>query len=229
MRLAVLLLLVACGSDTKPVSVTSPTVASEPVAAPVKAPPPGTVGVCRADPTVAGVEDRDQPATIAGCPEPMEMFRGNGHRQAELPKVVPSIVPDWDLAGVRDYACAYACAAPGAKAAMLAWSVLEDPRPLRNHYAAFLIDHSPSPKWTVVVMYRHAVNAWWNIGGGIHSSSRPIHDFDHRPTVAEIEAVLDDNAWKFTDDGDGKLLAANVIDETWPGPPERHFPDGIER
>jgi hypothetical protein len=187
------------------------------------------MGDCAADPQVTGVDPGHQPAAISGCPNPMEMTRGNGLGRNVFPAVTPSVTPDWDLDGTRAYACAYACAPAGATAAMLAWSIFEDPRPLRNHYAAYLVANVPAKKWTVVVLWRHAINLWWNIGGGVHDPARPIHDFDHAPSADEIEAVLDDNRWKRADEGDFKLLAGNMIDETWPSPPLHHFPDGIEK
>src|SRR5439155_20650435 len=69
--------------------------------------------------------------------------------------------------------------------------------------------------WTVVVMYRRAFNAWWNIATGPHSRVRPLRDFPKRPTPADVEAILDDNGWGYTDRGDSKLLAGNMIDENW--------------
>jgi hypothetical protein len=232
MRLAIAFpLLVACHSaEVSPAPPAQPIMnatAVAPVAMP--AAPTGTVGICTANPQVAGVDDGHQPVLIAACPNPMEMTRGNGIGSHTFPSVTPSVTPNWDLDGTRAYVCAYACAPAGAKVAMLAWSILEDPRPLRNHYAAYLVADASAKKWTVVVMWRHAINLWWNIGGGFHDPARPIHDFDHAPSTDEIEAVLDDNRWHFADDGDFKLLAGNMIDETWPSAPQHHFPDGIEK
>jgi hypothetical protein len=223
-------LLVACHSaDPQSAPQVAPVSAPAIAAAPSTAAPPGTIGTCAADSQVTGVDPGHQPAAISACPNPMEMSRGNGLGRNVFPTVTPSVTPDWDLDGTRAYACAYACAPAGATAAMLAWSIFEDPRPLRNHYAAYLVANAPAKKWTVVVLWRHAINLWWNIGGGFHDPARPIHDFDHAPSADEIEAVLDDNQWKLADDGGFKLLAGNMIDQAWPSPPHHHYPDGIEK
>lgn len=166
----------------------------------------------------------------------MEWVRGNGMARYKGPAVTPSVVPAWDLDGLRDYACAYACAAPGATAYLLGWNIIEDARPLRNENAAFVVEHAATagaPKWTVVVMYRRAFNPWWNIATGPHSRVRPLRDFSSRPTPADVEAMLDDNGWSYAARDDFKLLAGNMIDENWQlalgGKPTRLHRDGIEQ
>ncbi|HEX4416882.1 MAG TPA: hypothetical protein VH165_03240 [Kofleriaceae bacterium] len=198
--------------------------------------PPGTVGTCRANPPkVAGVDDGHQPVANAACPTPMEMSRGNGLDSVKDPPVSPSITPGWDLDATRDYACAYACAAPGSKAYLLGWSIEEDDRPLRNHHAAYLIEHASTegpPKWTIVIMYRHSWNQWWNIITSMHSPTHAVIDAPRRPTVAETEQVLAENGWRYAADGGFKLLAAHMVDEAWSialgGPPTQRFPKGVE-
>ena len=235
MRLPTLaVLLAACNADAPPappVVAPPPPVVVPPVVVARPTPPPNTAGVCRADPKVAGVADRDQPAAVAFCPAPMEMVRGNGLDIIKEPKVKPAITPDWDLDAVRDYACAYACAAAGANAYLLAWSTYEDSRPLRMHNAAVIIEHSAKagpPRWTVVVMYRRSANLWWNINTAVHSRARPLRDFDHRPTPVDVEAAMAQGGWTFDDGPDFPLRAGNVIDETWQlalgGSPTKTFP-----
>jgi hypothetical protein len=136
----------------------------------------------------------------------------------------------------RALTCAYACAGPGATAYLLGWNIIEDDRPLRNENAAFVVEHASTagaPKWTVVVMYRRAFNPWWNIATGPHSRVVPLRDFPSRPTPADVEAVLDDTGWSYTDRGGFKLLAGNMIDENWQlalgGKPTRLHRDGIEQ
>jgi hypothetical protein len=218
--------VLGCNSAAPIVTPPTPPTVTRPVVAPPKH-PAGAVGKCSPAPVVAGIEARDQPAAIAGCPDVLELSRGNGMGDSRgQPAVTPTVMPPWDNAAARDYACAYACSSSGT-ASLLAWSVFEDDRPLRNHYAAYLVDDSA--KWTVVVMYRHAFNAWWNIYTSFHSRARPVQTFDHKPSADEIDAVLDNNAWKRADDGGFKLLAGNVIEETWPGTPQHKFPAGIEQ
>lgn len=217
MRLLVACMLVACSSKPRPAESRQepPPPPVKPVPLPVAQPisPPGTSGPCRAEPKVKGVEARDQPAVTAHCPDPMEWVRGNGMADHKGPAVTPSVVPAWDLDAVRDYACAYACAAPGATARLLGWNIVEDARPLRGENAAFVVEHASTagaPKWTIVVMYRRAFNAWWNIATGPHSRVHPLRDFPARPTPADVVEILDDNGWSYTDQGDFKLLAGNM-------------------
>jgi hypothetical protein len=196
--------------------------------------PPGTTGRCRTLPDPAG--DEDAPAAVAFCPDPMAMSRGDGIGKSDGPAPKPSIVPAWDLDALRDYACAYACAPAGATAHLLAWYTDEDDRPLRNDHALFVVERpagDASPTWTVLVMYRHSWNKWWNISNSLHGRARPIATFDRRPTAAQIDAFLDRNGWSFTGSGGFTITAGNVIDELWPiatgSPAPRHFPAGIEQ
>ncbi len=204
------------------------------VAAAAPAAPPGTTGTCRTLPDLAG--DRDAPAAVAFCPDPMSMSRGDGIGRSSGPSPTPSIVPAWDLDALRDYACAYACAPAGAHAYLLAWHTDEDSRPLRNDHALFVVEHPAGGKprtWTLLVMYRHSWNKWWNIPSSRHGRALPIATLDRRPTAAQIDAFLDRNGWSFTDSGGFAITAGNVIDELWPiatgAPATRHFPAGIEQ
>jgi hypothetical protein len=219
-------------------AVAQPVVAAPPAVAPrTPAPPAGTSAACEDHPAkVAGLDDRRQPLEIAACPDVMDMVRGNGIDFSHDPAMTPSVTPNWDLAAMHAFACAYACAGTGATALLLAWYAVEDSRPLRNHYAAYVVEHPATAgraTWTVVVMYRHSWNLWWNILTGPHVRERPVRKFSHRPTVAEVEAVLAENRWTYTGDPDFKLLAGNVIEENWlsalGGPATKFFPAGIEQ
>jgi len=186
--------------------------------------PPTTSGVCQANAKVAGVGDDQQPAKIAGCPDPMELERGNGFGRGPYP-AISGALPPWDLPGALAYACAYACAPAGAKAALFGWSAYEDSRPLRNDNAAYVISNPAAKRWTVVVMWRHAFNKWWNIGGGFHDPKTPIRTFDHAPTAAELDAMLEANGWDFSAARDGfKLVGGKLVDAAWPSTPPKHFP-----
>jgi hypothetical protein len=186
--------------------------------------PVGTTGACQADAKVADLGDEQQPAKLAGCPTPMEYERGNGFGDSPVPDVTGAL-PPWNLSGALQFACAYACAPSGAHAAMLGWSVYQDDRPLRNDNVAYVISDDKAHAWTVVVMWRHAFNKWWNIDGSIHDPRVPIRTFDHAPTAAEIESMLEGNRWNFSAAQDGfKLMGGRVIDASWPSAPPKHFP-----
>src|SRR5262245_58484532 len=132
-----LLLAAACGSSQPSSPGPAPAPPPTATAPAAKQPPPNTRGACRDNPKVAHVEDRFQPQAIAACPDVLEMSRGDGvGKTTGAPAIAKAATPDWDLAAMRDYACAYACAPGGSTASLLAWSALEDERPLRNHYAA---------------------------------------------------------------------------------------------
>jgi hypothetical protein len=238
------LALAACSSNTQPPPVARrvPPTDPAPAAPPPDAAPPAPVatgsisGPCRAQPAPTG--DRRAPHEVAACPDPTAMHRGDGIPTTEgAPKVTPTKLPPWDLETDRDFACAYACAANGATAHLLAWSIIEDDRPLRNHNAAFLVEDPSAPeKWTVVVMYRHATNTWWNIDASFHSRSEPIVHFKDRPSARQVDDVLARNRWMYDHeiyDGGFMVLAGNVIDDVWTtalrGPSPRHFPAGIEQ
>ncbi|RYZ64178.1 MAG: hypothetical protein EOP08_09520 [Proteobacteria bacterium] len=189
-------------------------------------------GRCRPPSRDAGA---DSPAEVAGCPGPERWSRGDGIEVGhDLPKVAPTALPPWDLDASRDFACAYACADPSATAHLLAWSIVEDDRPLRNHNAAYLVEHPGKPT-TVVVMYRHATNGWWNVDSSFHSRQRPIVPFQKPPSAAQVDAVLRENGWQLTQQeaGDFQLLAGNMLDDVWTevlhAAPPRHHPQGIER
>jgi hypothetical protein len=212
-----------------PAASAPPPVASSRPSAPAP-PPPATVGSCAADASAADVDADHQPAAIAGCPSPMEMVRGNGIKRSSADPIEPTALPGWDLPATLAYACAYSCAPAGAHASLLAWSTYGDDRPLRNDYAAYLVSEPDAHRWTVVAMWRHDFNKWWNIAGDFHAPRRPIHAFDHAPSAAELDGVLTGNDWTFAaDQGGFKLLAGNMIDENWPAAPPHHFPDGFEK
>jgi hypothetical protein len=203
-------------------------------AADLSAAPPGSTGRCRKAAADAGAES---PAALAGCPDVLAYVRGDGiETSAGLPKVSPSVMPDWDLDALRDFACAYACAPAGSAAHLLAWSVVEDDRPLRNHNAVFAIEHAApaaKPKWSVVVMYRHATNAWWNIEVSFHSRARPVRHGPRAPSSATLHAILDENRWQWAEADGFRVLAGNTIDPLWTlvtgEAPTRLFPPNIER
>jgi hypothetical protein len=223
----VVLGLVACAADAGPAP-------AAPIAnvKPAIKPPPPAVGVsarCRAIPAA-----KDSPDEIASCPDPMALSRGDGIGTSEgAPKVTPTALPPWDLGASRDFACAYACAATTATAHLLAWSIIEDSRPLRNHNAAYLVEQPGM--WTVVVMYRHATNTAWNINSSPHGRETPIVTFDHLPSAAEVDRVIAHNRWQYDHEPEARgfrVLAGNTLDDVWTtvlhGAAPRHFPAGIE-
>jgi hypothetical protein len=148
----------------------------------------------------------------------MDMSRGDGVGiSKDAPKVTPTVLPPWDMDNMRDWACSFACANAGAEAYLLAWSIIEDSRPLRNHNAAFVVRHKDTPKWTVVVMYQHSFNTAWNIDVSFHRPSvKPIVDFPAKPTAQEIDDVIGATGWQWRGESLGfRVLAGNVIDELW--------------
>ena len=211
-RVICFVIVAACGSDAgvdppppKPVVVRS-----------IDAPPPPSVApgmgdACRDNPKLAGIDDRDQPAAVAFCPNPLEMVRGNG-MAGDHPPPVPATMPPWDQDALRDYACAYACATPRGHAYLLGYLASVD-----QHEAAYLIEHGPdeeAPKWTVVVMYKPPFNRWWNINTSPHTRARPIYTFPRRPRPAEVRHVLIVNGWG---------VSGTMLDDNWQtalgGPP----------
>jgi len=227
-----------------PVPVPAPAPApTEPAGPPAKSlafaskAPAGSSGACRVPPN-ADAGYPESPTAVAGCPDVYELSRSDGIDVGDhLPTVKPTEMPEWSLDALRDFACAYACAPVGSAAHLLAWNVIQDQRPLRNHNAVFAIEHATVPprvKWSVVVMYRHATNTWWNIAVSFHSRARPIRNFSHAPTAAETLALLDENGFQLAAENDGfHVLAGNVIDPLWKlvtgEAPTRFFPPGIER
>jgi hypothetical protein len=225
MKLGAMIIVAACSSATPQKS--EPIIASPPPAAPRAQPAPddATTGTCAHDQAVADADEAHQPVAIAHCPNPLEYVRGNGFSDAPYPDVHAGPLPEWDLAAARAYACAYACAQDGARAALIGWSTYQDRRPLRNDNVAYVVAHPPAKTWTVVVMWRHAFNKWWNVGGGVHDPRVPIKSFDHAPSAAELTALLESNRWTFAaDDGRFALLAGSLVERNWPGPPAKQFP-----
>lgn len=235
----VVLSMVACGSKsggappdpTTLASLAAAVGACRPLPPPPPPPPP-------ADHRDLERERAVSPADLARCADVAGLMRGDGIAvPGALPPVSPSALPPWDLDGLRDFACAYACAKPGATAYLLAWYVDERGSTRRDHHAALVVAQpaaaGAAPVWTVIVTYRHAKHAWWSLDWSDTSLPRPLHYFDHRPTPAEVYAVLDENRWRFTGDEDWPLLAGNVIDTAWPlatgAPATRFYPPAIER
>jgi hypothetical protein len=197
-------------------------------------------GVRRSSPEAEGIGDE--------CPDPMEFARGDG---VELSRGLPPIAggtplpTDWDLKALLASACGYACVlrAP-ATAQLLAWSVIEDDRPLRNLNALVLVDthaRGAERRWVLVQMYRHATNRWWNIDRSNHSGSKPIAPFDRPPDNTAILGLLERNQWLWQDERynngarwvDGfRIRAGNVLDEVWRQAlgrsPARLFPPSVE-
>lgn len=180
--------------------------------------PPGSVGTCeprpRAPEQAPLVADPSNPETI--------IVRGDGIGTTQgQPKVVPTELPPWPSRVAVDAACEHAGAQTGSVAYLLAWNVIEDERPLRNHNVAYAVAHRPTrdgrEPWSIVVMYRHANNDWWNVAWSFHSRARPVHHFRERPTRVQVDQVLEENDWQFErEHQDFRLLAGNVIDEVWP-------------
>lgn len=210
--LATLSFSAACGSESEPApSYKATTLAAPaPTAAAPTSPPkptiaPGMGGACRDKPRVANVEDRDQPAAIAFCPDPTSMSRGNGMPPDHEPQA-PTTKPPWDTEAVTDYACAYACATSKAQAYLLAYIGTAE-----QHRAAFLIEHGSdeaAPKWSIVVMYKRTFNRWWNIDSHPHSRTQPVVVLPRRPTPAEVEHVL-------AIDGLTGATGATNVDDNW--------------
>jgi hypothetical protein len=169
------------------------------------------------------------------CPDPTAIVRGDGIEAVpDLPKVAPARLPTWDLEILREAARMLACAPGDATTRLLAWSVMEDDRPLRNHNALLLVEDTAAapPRFTVVQVYRHATNDTWNTVGSYHDRRRPVQAFDHRPTRADVDAFLAQSGWDWVD-GWGKLLAGNVLDAEWQAAfgaaPWQQFPASLER
>ncbi len=189
------------------------------------------------DPRLVGASGVCTVARKGDCPDVGDLMAGDGVPVKKLPPVTPSILPSWDLVRARDFACSYACAPVGSKAHLVAWSVIEDDRPLRNHNALFAIEHvteAGPPKWTLVDMYRHATNDGWNIHVNFHMQTRPVVPYDHAPKNAEVYEMLETNGWQWDQGVHGfRLLAGNVIDPEWKAvtgtAPGRMFPSEVER
>ena len=216
---------------------------------PATTPIPPPVDLRSDDPTAAAVQACPDPspdaADNARCPDPEAWVRGDGIGTSEklgAPRTGHPL-PEWDIAHLLGFGCAYACPEEGAEARLLMWSVVEDSRPLRNHYAFVLVHDKNRPKerWVLVDMYRHATNRSWNPHkGSIHDRSDPIQTFAQPPTAAEIDAMLERDGWQWEDeerfDGEATVpgflvKAGNVLDTVWAEvlePPTRTFLPGIE-
>jgi hypothetical protein len=64
-------------------------------------------------------------------------------------------------------------------------------------------------------MYRHAVNTEWSFESSLHSSHRAVVRFDHRPTAAEVEEVLEHNGWQYSLMLDFAVLAGSMPEQAW--------------
>jgi hypothetical protein len=190
------------------------------------------------------VVDPEGRLSEAHCPRPMEYVRGDGISDARAlgPIVTGAPLPDWNVDELFAFGCAYACATPGAEAHLLMWSIIEDSRPLRNHNAFMLVhDEAKDEPWSLVQMYRHATNRWWNIEVSFHSPARAILRFTDRPTADDVRAMLELNEWQWVDEtyNNGErevpgfaVKAGNVLDQVWltalGAPPVAQFPTAVE-
>ena len=90
-----------------------------------------------------------------------------------------------------------------------------------------------APLFTVVAMYRHATNDWWNVSRSFHDPSRPYRRFTIRPTTADLDAFIDQAYFQFDAEHDFRVLAGNVLDDNWREATgedaRRRFPEGIEQ
>ena len=211
-RASVFLLFIACDRTAAPVvgvpQLADATTGVAPVDAAANLGSLSTGSLSTAPCVVNATED-----SVARCPDPMAWSRGDGLGMSDsLPLVKATPLPP-DLEASRSFACAYACATKGAAAHLLAWSIIEDSRPLRNHNAAFLVeDPMKIPKWSVVVMYRHATNTAWNIDVSMHSRSRPLVKFDDKPSWNLVAGVMREDRWQTQDEPDGfKILAGATL------------------
>ncbi|MCA9712655.1 MAG: hypothetical protein KDK70_42900, partial [Myxococcales bacterium] len=162
---------------------------------------------------------RPPPVSLMCRMHPARCVQGDGLgiSREPLPPVDPAAtVPPWDLRAMHRSARRYASAPPHAGTALLGWSIVEDDRPLRNHNAVVLVEHRKGKRYSVVTLYRHAVNEAWNIDNSLHSSNRPVVAFDHRPTAAEVEQVLTRNGWQLEGEPEGfAVLAGTMPAATW--------------
>lgn len=151
-----------------------------------------------------------------------------------LGPVSPSREPPWNPERLEQAARRFACASKAAIVTPLAWAIVEDSRPLRNHYALVLVedDIAGASIYTVVSMYRHATNDEWNIAVSFHDPSSPLRRFMRRPTTADLDAFTTQAEFPFVD-GWGQVKVGNVLDSRWVlatgEPPIRHFAPGIEQ
>jgi len=146
--------------------------------------------------------------------------------------------PPWKMERMLKEARGWARAPAEARVTLLAWSTVQDNRPLRNDHAFVIVDWKHAPKrhiWVMVSLYRHSWNKWWNASyrhharpnsyGGIHCQSRA-------PRAKQAEKFLADNDWMWKDHDSWKVLAGNVLDRTWHATfgsrPRKLFAKGIE-
>lgn len=151
-----------------------------------------------------------------------------------LGPVTPSREPPWDAAHMTQAARRFACASPSSTVTLLAWAIVQDARPLRNHYALMMVEDivDGRPLYTVVSMVRHATNRDWGIQVSFHDPSSPLRRFIRRPTTADLDAFIDQSDFAMVDPF-GPLLAGNVLDAHWRAVTGeaalRRFPAAVEQ
>jgi hypothetical protein len=173
--------------------------------------------------------------TPAGRCDSMDTIDYDGVGTTEgLGPVSPSRLPPWDVEHFAASARRFACASEGAKVVLLAWSIVEDSRPLRLHDALALVEDTRggAPIYTVLQMSRQAKNPRWNISVSFHDPSSPMRRFAVRPTTADLDAFVEQSRFRYVD-GWAAVLAGNVLDSEWIAvtgePPTVHFGAGIEQ
>jgi hypothetical protein len=211
-------------------------------------PPPAPTRLGRGTPTVIDLSQRSDDAEVsdeavsAALHPPREItcdtlsragYDGLGVSDG-LGPVSPSRLPPWDPQHLAEGARRFACASESAVVVPLAWSIIEDDRPLRNHNVLALVEDRVDgvPLYTAVSMYRHATNTAWNMSVSFHDPSRPIRRFASRPTTADLDAFIDQSHFEFVESW-GRVLVGNLIDSNWVAAtgeaPTRHFAAGIEQ
>lgn len=193
---------------------------------------PANAAVRGALATALGRQRSGAPAMTCGS---TELVRYDGiETAAGLGPVTPSREPPWDAENLAVSARRFACASPTAIATLVAWSIVEDSRPLRNHGALVVVEDTidGAPVYTAVAMYRHATNIDWNIAVSFHNPSSPLRRFLRRPTSAELDAFALQADFTFVDTW-GQVKAGNVLDSRWVlvtgEPPLRHFAPTVEQ
>jgi hypothetical protein len=184
---------------------------------------------------LAAALGRERAGKPAWSCDSMDTIRYDGiETSAGQAAIAPSREPPWDAAHLAQAARRFACASSSAIVTPLAWAVIEDSRPLRNHYALMMVEQvvDGEPLHTVVSMYRHATNVDWNISVSFHDPSSPLRRWVSRPSSAEIDAFVDQADFPLLDTW-GTMLAGNVLDSNWVlatgEPPLRHLPAGVEQ
>jgi hypothetical protein len=194
--------------------------------------PTGSAAVRGALAADLGDDRRGKPAL--GC-DSMNTIRYDGVETAHgLGPVSPSREPPFEAEHMAQAARGFACASPSSIVTLLAWAIVQDDRPLRNHDALMMIEDivDGRPLYTVVSMYRHATNRDWGIAVSFHDPSSPMRRFARRPTTADLDAFIDQSSFAMVDPF-GPLLAGNVLDANWRAVTGeaalRRFPAAVEQ